>query len=67
MGHGNRFAHAAAVSVAANPGGAYNPLLIYGNSGLGKTHLLNAIRNEIQRKNPAVNLIYCLLYKSRCV
>ena len=58
VGSSNRFAHAAAVSVAANPGGAYNPLLIYGNSGLGKTHLLNAIRNEIQRKNPAVNIIY---------
>ena len=58
VGSSNRFAQAAALSVAANPGGAYNPLLIYGNSGLGKTHLLNAIRNEILKNKPDTNVIY---------
>ena len=58
VGSSNRFAHAAAVSVANRPGQSYNPLLIYGNSGLGKTHLLNAIRNEVHRTHPEMNLVY---------
>lgn len=57
-GPSNRFAHAAAINVASNPGKAYNPLFIYGHSGLGKTHLLLAIMNEIKAKNPNANIIY---------
>ncbi len=54
----NQFAHAAAKGVAAHPGGKYNPLLIYGPSGLGKTHLLHAIANEILRNNPQARICY---------
>ena len=58
VGGANKFAHAAALAVAANPGMAYNPLFIYGNSGLGKTHLLSAIYHEIGRLFPRMNIIY---------
>jgi len=57
-GSSNKFAHAAAINVAANPGKAYNPLFIYGHSGLGKTHLLMAIMNEIKQNNPNADIIY---------
>ena len=49
---------AAALAVAANPGGSYNPLFIHGNSGLGKTHLLSAICHEIRKSNPDANIVY---------
>lgn len=58
VGASNRFAHAACSAVAANPGMNYNPLFIYGPSGIGKTHLLYAITNEIKKKKPNVNIIY---------
>ncbi len=58
VGNSNRFAHAAAVAVADKPGNVYNPLFIYGNSGLGKTHLLLAIGQAIHEKNPAANIVY---------
>ncbi|MBQ5824835.1 MAG: chromosomal replication initiator protein DnaA [Clostridia bacterium] len=58
VGNSNKFAHAAALSVASDPGNTYNPLFIYGNSGLGKTHLLNAICNEILKNNPDAYIIY---------
>ena len=57
VGASNKFAHAAAQAVAANPGKAYNPLFIYGNSGLGKTHLLNAICHEIKRNDPSMKIV----------
>ncbi|MBQ8504350.1 MAG: chromosomal replication initiator protein DnaA [Clostridia bacterium] len=58
IGPSNKFAHAAAFNVATKPGKAYNPLFIYGHSGLGKTHLLTAIMNEIKSHNPNANIIY---------
>jgi len=58
VGSSNKFAHAACTAVAANPAMNYNPLFIYGPSGLGKTHLLYAITNEIKRKKPAAKIIY---------
>jgi len=58
VGPSNKFAHAASQAVANKPGFAYNPLFIYGDSGLGKTHLLYAIRNHIKQNNPNMNIIY---------
>lgn len=58
VGPSNDFAHAAAVAVAKNPGKQYNPLFIYGKPGLGKTHLLNAIKNYVSEQNPGFNIVY---------
>ena len=58
VGPSNKYAHAAAIAVAENPGKLYNPLFIYGNSGLGKTHLLLAIGSAIHAKNPKAKIVY---------
>ncbi|MBQ2755089.1 MAG: chromosomal replication initiator protein DnaA [Oscillospiraceae bacterium] len=58
VGSSNKFAHAASMAVAAKPAGSYNPLFIHGNSGLGKTHLMYAIVNEISEKYPDLNICY---------
>ena len=58
VGQSNKFAHAAAIAVAETPGKKYNPLFIYGNSGLGKTHLLLAIAHAVREKTPSVKISY---------
>lgn len=58
VGASNKFAHAASLAVATNPASSYNPLFIYGGSGLGKTHLLNAICAEISQNQPSFKIIY---------
>ena len=57
-GKSNQLARAAAIQVAANPGISYNPLVIYGDTGLGKTHLLQAIGNQILQNNPNTKVLY---------
>ncbi|OYV78800.1 MAG: chromosomal replication initiation protein DnaA [Ferrovum sp. 21-44-67] len=57
-GKANQLARAAAIQVAENPGQAYNPLFIYGGVGLGKTHLIQAIGNEVVRRNPKARVKY---------
>lgn len=58
VGKSNNYAYAAAKKVAEEPGKSYNPLYIYGKSGLGKTHLLKAIENEMKSRNPEAKIIY---------
>lgn len=58
VGSTNRFAFTAAEKVADEPGGAYNPLFIYGQSGLGKTHLLHAISNRVRKNHPGYRIMY---------
>lgn len=57
-GKANQLARAAAQQVAQNPGQAYNPLFVYGATGLGKTHLVQAIGNQMLERNPAANIRY---------
>ena len=58
VGPSNNFAHAAAMAVANNPAKVYNPLFIYGDSGLGKTHLILAVGNTIKKNHPGANIVY---------
>lgn len=58
VGDSNKFAHAAAQAVALKPAGSYNPLFIYGGPGLGKTHLMFAICNEIKKNTPNTRILY---------
>lgn len=58
IGSSNEYAAAAAISASENPGIIYNPLFIYGNSGLGKTHLMCAIGNKIKKEHPEYKVIY---------
>ena len=59
VGKGNELANAACIAISQNPGIVYNPLLIYGGSGLGKTHLMHAVGNAILDKDPNKKVLYC--------
>jgi chromosomal replication initiator protein len=58
VGNSNRFAKAAAMAVANNPANAYNPFFLFSDSGLGKTHLMNAIGNQILATHPDMKILY---------
>ncbi len=58
VGNSNKFAYNASMAVANNPGQTYNPLFLYGESGLGKTHLLYAIYHAIQQRHPEYQIVY---------
>ena len=58
VGNSNRYAHAASFAVAEAPAEAYNPLFLYGGSGLGKTHLMHAIANYVKSNHPDLSVIY---------
>jgi chromosomal replication initiator protein len=56
----NQMAYAAATAVAKNPGTAYNPLFFYGGTGVGKTHLMHAIANQLLTTRPEMRIVYCM-------
>ncbi|MCX8035397.1 MAG: chromosomal replication initiator protein DnaA [Candidatus Dojkabacteria bacterium] len=58
VGTNNQLAHAAAVAISENPGHSYNPFFVYGDVGLGKTHLIQSIGNKIIRNNPTSKVLY---------
>jgi len=58
LGKSNELGYAAASQIAQKPGDAYNPLLLYGGTGLGKTHLLHAIGNRIREQSPSMKVLY---------
>lgn len=58
VGAGNRIAHAASLAIAESPAKEYNPFFIYGGVGLGKTHLMHAIGNELLKKSPKTKILY---------
>jgi chromosomal replication initiator protein len=58
VGSSNRFTHAACIAIAANPGQVYNPLFVFGGSGLGKTHLLHAIGHAVRERRPEARVYY---------
>ena len=64
VGRSNEFAYAACTAVARDPGSTYNPLFIHGPSGLGKTHLMTAISNEIKKNRPDTNILCKRTYHS---
>lgn len=59
VGPSNNVAYAAAAAIVQNPGTSYNPLLIYGGTGVGKTHLMLGIGNAVLKKSPQIKVIYC--------
>ena len=59
VGNTNRVAHAAAQAVTDRPGQSYNPLFLYGGTGVGKTHLVQAIGNALYAKQPSIQILYC--------
>ena len=63
VGNSNRYLYAAAKAVAEDPGNSYNPLFIYGSSGLGKTHIMHSIANHIKKHSPRKRVLYATCEK----
>ncbi|MFH1371609.1 MAG: chromosomal replication initiator protein DnaA [Planctomycetota bacterium] len=69
VGPSNRFAHASCIAVSQSPGDTYNPLFVYGHSGLGKTHLLHAVCHEVKHKSASavIQLLSCEVFVNRFI